>query len=173
MTTNEKTKLDQKEGYYKTNQLYSITINPSDKYQFFGKEKRFKKFKNFLYESFLSFKWDYNLVIEISEPRGFHISGYSGPRLHAHGVMSFSNKLHLSQFLLNDFYQIQRHSALDVDTIDNIHVWMEYMTKQDIFKSNVIKTHTYIKDCENQKRENKLKTNLPQIWKKAGISCDT
>lgn len=123
-------------GFYKINTIYSVTLNPTDKYQFFGNELRFRKFRNFVYEHTIGLHCDFNLIIEISEPHEFKIAQYKGPRLHLHGTLYFANTKCLGKFLMHDYYKLLRWTSVDIDTIDNLDTWHDYMMKQHLIKYN-------------------------------------
>lgn len=133
--------VDPNDNFYKINTNYSVTLNPVDKYQFFGRIDRYQKFHTFMYDNFLSFVGKYELFIEISEPRGMKIQGYGGPRLHLHGTISFKSKKQIKWFLLYGYYKILRYSSFDIDTIDDLTKWRIYCTKQTILKHNRIASH--------------------------------
>ncbi len=121
------------ENFFKVNTWYSLTLNPPNKHQFLGHVDRFKRFRNFCYENLFILK-SYEMFIEISEPRGFHIKGYEGPRLHLHGRVRFNSNKELAQFLLNGYYKLLRWSSVDIDTINDADTWSAYCTKQHLFK---------------------------------------
>ncbi len=127
--------VDPIDNFYKLHTWYSFTLNPIDKHQFFGKVDRYMKFRNFVYEN-LFILANYEAFIELSEPRGFSIQGYSGPRLHIHGKLKFDTKSELAKFLLLSFYSLTRWTSVDIDTIDDSDWWYKYCTKQRIFKNN-------------------------------------
>lgn len=128
--------------YYKKNIPYSITLNPIDKYQFMGKIERLKRFRNLVYEQFVSNWCEYELYIEISEPRGFKTQGYSGPRLHIHGTIIFRKNKEILDFLLDKYYRLLRWTSVDIDTISDKTKWKEYCIKQNIIKNNRISNYT-------------------------------
>ncbi len=125
-------------NFYEVEKCYSLTITPNDKMQRFGQQKRFIKVRQFIYELFLSCNFIYDMIIEISEPHSFKVAGYKGPRLHAHGVILFRDNNELKQFLLNDYYKLQRQSGIDIDTINDLDVWSKYCNKQKLFVNNRI-----------------------------------
>ena len=128
---------DNKQVFYNKAQWYSVTINPSDKYQYHGKEDRIKKFRNFMYETFLqldSYKIQYKFNIELSEPKEIK-PGTTGSRLHLHGRIMFTCNYSIMQFLLHVQYAWSRIAYVDIDTIEDIEIWDTYCTKQQhIFK---------------------------------------
>lgn len=115
---------------------YSVTINPDDSHQFFGKPERFRKFRNVMYELFISLSQqhiDYKFVIELSEPRNNKYG--SGPRYHVHGWILFKSTHSIFQFLDIVYYNWTRLGHVDIDTVQDMTVWNNYMTKQShIFK---------------------------------------
>ncbi len=116
--------------FYVPNVMYSITINPSDKYQFLGKPERLIKFMNFMNENVISWNQigiNYELYFELSEPR--NTTGV-GSRLHMHGTIEFRTNKAVRSFLLNEMYKITRYAVFDIDTIDDPLYWKAYCTKQ-------------------------------------------
>ena len=116
----------------KTKTYYSITLNPSDKSQFLGNPNRYSKFHTRIYNILIDLKVQYDLNIEISEPSGMKTQGYSGPRLHLHGIIYFKTREQLQNFLLKGYYEITRISSIDIDTIENLQTWSDYCQKQHI-----------------------------------------
>ena len=134
--------VDTTSSYFKVHDCYAFTLNPVDKYQFFGHKDRFRRFRNFVYEQFLSFSARYELFIELSEPRGMHTAGYMGPRLHMHGTVCFETKKQLGDFLMNDYYSLLRWTSVDIDTVDCYETWLSYCTKQHLIKDLRIASFT-------------------------------
>lgn len=109
---------------------YAITINPTDKYQYYGKHDRLEKFKTFINEQLVHYPQygiHYKLWIELSEPKNKTVNG---PRLHLHGIITFHSKKSVKHFLLNEIYKITRYAVYDIDTIENMETWITYCTKQ-------------------------------------------
>lgn len=143
---------------YKCNEVYAISLNPIDKYQFAGKPDRWKKFTNFIHGQLISWRYDYYLFTEISEPKTIN-QGQIGPRLHLHGTIIFESKKQIQTFLLHSLYQLSRWCRIDIDTIDDIDHWTSYMTKQqDIMPEGGLFSRKYI-------LENKPKVPKKGIYK--------
>jgi len=109
---------------------YSITINPSDKYQYYGKITRLQLFKSFMHEQILHWKSrgiTYTLWIEVSEPLNKTVNG---PRLHLHGIIRFHSGKAVLNFLIGEIYKITRYAVYDIDTIDDMEKWIGYCMKQ-------------------------------------------
>jgi len=130
--------------YFKLNTLYSITLNPSDKYQFHNTPYllRYKKFRNYLYEQLLPITCKYTIYIELSEPHQNITSGNIGPRLHAHGLLEFTKKKQLTKFLLSDMYRLLRTMYVDIDTVESLPIWLKYCTKQQLLPHPIITNFT-------------------------------
>ncbi len=126
------------QNFYKTKTPYAITINPIDQHQYFSSAQRMIQFRDFIYEQTMSWKWKYEMFIEISEPRNMKTHGYSGPRMHLHGFFVFRNTKELAMFLLHGYREITRYASIDIDTISDHPKWMEYCAKQKLFKRNRI-----------------------------------
>lgn len=124
---------------------YAITINPSDKHQYFGKKDRIQLFRNFLHEQLLSLsQWriGYSLCLELSEPKSNSTASKNGPRLHVHGIIRFTSTLSIKNFLLMGMYNMTRYSNYDIDTIDNMQIWYDYCHKQQhIMKEKEFTNH--------------------------------
>ncbi len=131
------------EQFYKINTWYSITINPCDKYQFFGNIDRLQKFRNYFYELFVSNWCQYEMFIELSEPRGTLIYKYQGPRLHLHGKIKFSGKAMMIAFLLDGVRRLCHVGSIDIDSIDDTDVWLTYCTKQKHLHSRITRLSNY------------------------------
>lgn len=131
------------ENFYYTRTDYAITINPMDKYQFFNKDDRFQRFRNFMYAQLIGLDGHgvkYTFYIEISEPRGHHTQGYMGPRLHLHGTITFPTKAALGYWLLYGYSMLCKIGDTDVDTIQDKDLWQQYCSKQRLFKNNILST---------------------------------
>ncbi len=121
------------EGFYMVGQCYSITLSPSDKYQWFGNRKRLELFQNHLSVELLHLTMKYQMYLEISEPHEARPAGsYKGPRLHLHGWMNFSSADEILQFLISGYYRLTRWCSVDIDKVNDKAVWLAYCTKQRV-----------------------------------------
>lgn len=119
---------------YEVNKMYAITIAPSDKYQFQGKQCRQTLFRNFVSEHICgNLDCDYTLVIEYSHPFG-KITG--PPRLHLHGTISFPKKSSLGAFLNIGLFKLLKVGYIKIGHINDPKVWMDYMLKGTILKDS-------------------------------------
>jgi len=125
-----------RESFYKKDTLYSFTLMPINKYQFFGSVNRLRRFKDFCNEQFLTFPAQYNLYIEVSEPRGMQIQAYDGPRLHFHGTILFKNDHLIKEYLMRYYYKLLRWTAVEIDVCNHPKIWHTYCTKQKFIKNN-------------------------------------
>lgn len=143
------------EQYYKVGQLYSITLNPINRYQYFGTKNRFRLFKNRFYEEIQSINGQHYLVIEISEPRGMKVGNdnYYGPRLHAHGVIYFKSNKQICKFLLHDYTRLLRYTSLDIDICNDKDKWHKYIHKQLLFKPDKKIYSNFIHDSADPFRD--------------------
>lgn len=124
---------------------YSITINPSDKYQYFGKSDRMQQFRNHVHTGLLFLKAmhiDYHLYTELSEPKDNTKWSKNGPRLHCHGIIRFRSTLSIKNFLLMGIYNLTRWCIYDIDTIKDINIWEQYCLKQQ----HIIKEKPFCND---------------------------
>lgn len=119
-----------KENYYVTQKWYALTIKPSDTHQFFLREDRLNLFRTLIQQQLLHCAFKYELYYELSEPRG-SING-NGSRLHLHGRIMFTDDTALLNWLLYDMSRLLKIGHIDVDTIDNEEVWIEYCNKQKL-----------------------------------------
>ncbi len=125
--------IDPPDGFYVIGEKYSVTLNPPDNHQYFGKKDRFHLFYNFVNEQMLMLGGRYVFFIELSEPNGFHTAlSFKGPRLHLHGIVWFEDGASLRTFLNTGMYSLTRWTALDFDIIDDMSVWKKYIQKQKI-----------------------------------------
>lgn len=154
-TVQEKPALEKKDysfkkSFYEVGTRYAITLNPNNRYQFYHKVDRLRRFRNFIREYFLNN--DIQMVMEISEPFGNMSEGYAGPRLHTHGFIRFRDKSELLNFLLFQLPSLLQVMRVTVKMASNktIEGWLEYCTKQRLIPNNV----KYISNCgiENSKQ---------------------
>lgn len=116
--------------FYKTGNKYEITINPCDKYQFNNKPARIAQFIECIvkkcYDT-LAESTDYELVLELSEPRhsNFKIGTY--PRLHLHGVITVKNCI---TFLETTLSKLMQWSDYQINQFDRPAYWGDYLKKQ-------------------------------------------
>lgn len=134
------------EPFYKQKQIYSITINPMDNYQFYFKKNRYCRFRSFMYETLLKWMGEYTMYIEISEPRGFQKQGYAGPRLHLHGTFQFKSPHEIGYFLLYMYPSLCKIGTVDIDTVKDPKVWLKYCTKQHIWRDNILSYENMLKE---------------------------
>lgn len=112
---------------------YSVTVNPDDKHQFFGKVDRLQKFREHMHNGLLFLKAmhiDYHFILECSEPKSNEKWSKLGPRLHCHGIIRFRSTLSIKNFLMVGMYNLTRWCMYDIDTIGDINDWKAYCTKQ-------------------------------------------
>lgn len=99
--------------------VYSITINPSDKYQFWNNPKRLLRFHAKAIEMLPLDFIEGHLFLEIS-PNG---------RLHYHGYIRILDPLN---FLLLHVKRLEEYSHYEIDTIQDISDWLAYCMKQQV-----------------------------------------
>lgn len=119
--------------------VYSITINPDDKHQYYQSPKanytsykdRLKTFSkywhNLFTEMFSLHEIDYYLCIECSEP----IDKPTPPRLHFHGWIRFNSVDAINEYLLINMRALQHVSNINIDTISDHEYWYDYCHKQE------------------------------------------
>ncbi len=145
--------------FYQLNTLYSITINPCDKYQFFRRKERLALFRNKLYEMFVSRWCDYDLYIELSEPRDTLIHKYQGARLHIHGYIGFTHKDQLLHFLLYEMGRLCQLGSINIDTVSNVTTWTTYCHKQELFSKCYRRISNFVDPVEFMESIGKIKKN--------------
>lgn len=118
------------ESFFQKGVTYSITLSPPDKYQFLkAKVNRYRKFHNFVYANTIGWRFDYNLFIELSEPKECPYES-RGPRLHLHGVIRFNTVQEIFKFLSLQYAMLLSWTRVNIDTIKELPVWTTYCTKQ-------------------------------------------
>lgn len=138
--------------FYESGNTYAVTLNPQDKYQYFGNPDRLQKLHNKLYELFLNRPkgMDYKFFFEISEPKLLKCEK-GGPRIHIHGWITFNTDKSVYKFLLTFLYKLQHIGILDIDTIDNMDTWQSYCTKQQRYIN--VKPLSNVCELEKEKYE--------------------
>lgn len=115
--------------------IYEITLNPSDKYQYFGKPKRValcvQNMINTCHKTLNECGVTYRLYPEISEP---HINvnnerQNSMPRFHYHGHINFTQPFQVAYFLAHTLYTLSRTCNVTVNEYRQHH-WPHYISKQ-------------------------------------------
>lgn len=109
----------------------SFTINPEEQFYECDEKDRFLLWTDRLYK-YLKTNTKY-CVIELYP----EVSAMG--RLHAHGIISILDDQRL-MFQMYDVPSLARHGHIEIDTIKEMEVWRNYITKQVLF----IKTYTEI-----------------------------
>lgn len=105
----------------------SFTFNPSDKYQYFGKDGRMCLVTKRLMKVFNQMKyWSKFWVIPEYSFNGQSSKMGSGPRLHYHGVIWITD---LDYFLELGYTYLKDVGMFEIDTIEDQSVWEEYCLK--------------------------------------------
>jgi len=124
--------------FYNIGQKYALSINPSDKYQYFSTPKRYRKVHSHLYNELQGLTCYYKLYIEISEPNQQLFPPFQGARIHAHGYIVFRTRKELGKFLEHDLTRLLKTHTLKITTIENTDLWLKYCQKQHIYKDNIL-----------------------------------
>lgn len=109
--------------------VYAFTYNPEDKDQYWHEPKwemriiKFHKYHDNLFKSIVGI--NYYLHLEISK----------AGRLHYHGIIRLMNKL---QFYVNGITNLNETGQFEIDTINNMGIWMDYCKKQELYKEYYI-----------------------------------
>jgi len=127
--------------------VYSLTINPSDHYQFWHNKTRLDVFKQW-FRVFL-------LRLRPAEVKGYIELSQLG-RLHFHGTIIFSSYATVNKFYIDNIRQLVEHTIYEMDTTTNDNEWLTYCTKG----KNVLSE--YIDNLKIDLRE-KLNENLDVV----------
>jgi len=110
---------------------YAVTINPSDKYQYFGKDGRLDAFMRYWALFFSHFhNIGYSLQVELSEPVTGSEKGEQLPRLHFHGVFRFCDNASIRDFLLEYAVSLSKTARYSIKPLDDPTKWDTYCHKQ-------------------------------------------
>lgn len=116
--------------FYVPGKLYSITICPEEQYTAFNQiGLRYERYVDKVRKVLSMMEGiDYVLWTEISEPLKLTPSGSKMTRLHMHGIIQINS---VQQWLLKDINVLySRLGIVDLDTIDNVPLWIKYCKKQ-------------------------------------------
>ncbi len=123
---------DKPKVFYQKLKIYSITINPNDKYQFTNINNYYNKIhkiKQSISECFEHEEIRYCLYVDISEPKQFKKGSY--PRIHFHGILLFKTNEAILAFLTHTSIHLSQIAYVDIDTMDDAtkKTWYNYCTK--------------------------------------------
>ncbi len=102
----------------------SFTYNPSDDHQYFGQPGRLELFTDYhhkLFHATLSYFCDWELYPEYSFKPNSSDMKPTGPRLHYHGIIKFTD---LDPFLELFYTKLSRRGHFDIDTIEEGYDWI-------------------------------------------------
>lgn len=124
---------------YNCTDYYAITIQPTDKLQYHGKapDARILSSRQYYYSLFENCTIPYYINMEISEPLGSLPNKTTGGRLHYHGIIKFSNKNHIIQWLLKYQYKLLREARLEISKITDKKSWFNYISKQNLIPKEI------------------------------------
>lgn len=114
----------------KPDQWLSFTYNPCDAHQFYGKPGRTVLIVKHI-ESLLKAKLPYWCRYEVYPEYSFNgksVNMSKGPRLHYHGIIQITDLIYLYELGYNE---LQQQGVFEIDTIDDIDVWMRYCKKSE------------------------------------------
>lgn len=159
--------------FYLIDVLYAVTFNPCDTHQFILKPDRKTKIKSLYREILETCNCKYHLKLEFSEPRGMRTKDFFGPRLHFHGVIKFTNKEQLHDFLFKTYHLLCKYGTVDIDLVNDPSKWYEYIYKQKVIKDKIhnfdfIKAPQEITEVDEELSESQLRSEA-----KAGLSKGT
>lgn len=120
--------------------LYTFTINPNDKKQYYHQSRRVKLIVSGVTEFLNTFKdfSEYTLYPEFSTPNATKTK--LGPRLHYHGIIKFTNVM---EFYKRGYLSLLKWCMFEIDTIEDRSIWKKYCHKNTLivkpwFESNKI-----------------------------------
>ncbi len=152
-------KKDKSDVFYKVGTQYEITINPSDKYQYFSDPFRFRAVYTKMNElCHILFRQSTDIILypEISEPQSSQNEKHL-PRIHFHGIIIFTNLNSLAYFLLYHFKKLSNISSIQINNYRPKY-WPIYIQKQSVLMQYLCKNNalTYpIKNLAQKKTTNK------------------
>lgn len=124
---------------------YSITLNPIDKLQCYSQNstRRLTTFYEFHYKylkKILAPFADYDLWLEIS----------SKGRLHFHGIIYIKD---IISFYLSSVPKLTDDYAIEMDTIDDVLIWLSYCQKQSVIREIIPAECCYMSNIERLNKE--------------------
>lgn len=147
-----------------TETKYSITINPSDRIQYYSKPGRLNMIHKRMVRIVNSMKhWcDVELYPEYSFSENSHATKSEGPRLHYHGTIQIKD---LDYFLELGYTALKDVSQFEIDTIEDPDVWDTYCKKgQSIMKPMYAFRGIPYKLSSKKVKECKKKTSIQDYW---------
>lgn len=107
---------------YHENEIYALTINPSDTYQKFGRTDRLQLFQREIDKMLSNIKHiEYDLRIEVSKLG----------RLHCHGYMRIRKNMK-QKFYIDSITELKEIGCFTIKHIDNYVTWHSYIHKQEL-----------------------------------------
>lgn len=128
------------------NTIYSLTLNPNDKRQFFDNTDRVLKLKQFIEQQLLEIP-NVKLILYMEISRN--------GRLHFHGTINFTTIESIRHFYICKVHEWQEYYQMDMDTIKDPQIWNEYCTKS----KSIINERVSTEDCLNKYRKVKIDKN--------------
>lgn len=127
-------------------QMYSITLNPNDKRQFFNCSDRIEKLTKFMEDLLLEVpNIDFVLHMEVSRTG----------RLHFHGTIKFNTKESIKHFFVIQIHDWLEVLHIDIDNLLDPVIWTTYCTKSRHLIDVVVST----KDVLQKYRKVKVDKN--------------
>lgn len=120
---------------FELNKPYSITLNAEDQHT--GYDDRIERMFKYYRKRLSKLHFEYHFSYEISTP----LDGRT-PRAHLHGVMYFSNYKQLLKWYEKDAEELARSMHVDIDTIQDMNEWSQYMNKNNEIMYHLIGDYT-------------------------------
>lgn len=120
------------------NVCYSLTINPSDDFQFFNSSSRLNQSREWM--EYILFLYGQKIYINI-----FQEVSRRG-RIHYHGKIKFKTIEALKTFYVEHLHNLLSKAHIEIDTISNPEEWDEYCRKSDkLWGCNIGSSTAYVR----------------------------
>lgn len=107
------------------NTLYSFTLNPDDKHQYYGEPERLYKCMVFVKKLLDKQSFEYHVWPEISTPK----NSLKTPRVHFHGFIKFINSMQIAKWYNQIHNQLAKVSYFDIDLANDPEIYHQYSQK--------------------------------------------
>lgn len=126
--------------------IYSFTVNPNDKRQYWELMDRVEKLTHFMELQLIDIP---NVHIML------HMEISRTGRLHFHGTIKFTTKECIKHFFLFKIYDWMKLHQLDMGVINDSKIWDDYCTKS----KSILDVKITTKECMDKYRKVKVDKN--------------
>jgi len=119
------------------NTVYTITLNPSDDFQYWTNESYQARIKA------LSAYVELYLLKQIPAVVDIYMESSRTGRLHFHGTIKFLKSDHILEFYLMTLHKLVGKFQIEIDTIKDIKIWTTYCRKSSHLIDVNIKTNSH------------------------------